>query len=58
MVQDGGERFSKALLGFCREFAPTFPELQRLLTMKLGPVDFGKVKDECQGSELRLKRMR
>lgn len=54
--KDGGRAFGVALIGFCREFALTFPELKRLFTLKLGPVEMGKIGRIIEGQE-RLKAL-
>ena len=48
---DGGQAFVHVWKPFCREFAPTFPEIKRILHLLLGPVDFEKIKGECGGQE-------
>lgn len=47
--QEGGSLFVVPFRAFCREFAPTFPEIKRILLLLMGPVDFEKVKDHLAG---------
>lgn len=44
-----GEKFAKAIKAFCKEFSPTFPELQRLLSKKMGAVEYGKIQKKLVG---------
>lgn len=46
-----GSKFATALGDFCKEFHPTMPELRRLLMKKLGPTDYGKIKNKCEGED-------
>lgn len=46
--QDSGGAFAQPFEAFCREFAPTFPEIKRLLLQKMRPVDFESVKPLCE----------
>lgn len=45
-LEASGEKFPEALDTFCREFCPTFPELRRLLSLKIGSVAYAKIKEK------------
>lgn len=54
-VEASGKKLAEAVESFCEEFAPTFPELKRLLTQKMGSVNYVKVKDRLGGDYRMVK---
>lgn len=49
------EKFAVAVVAFCREFSPTFPVLQRLLSRKMGSVEHSMIRDRLVGDFWMLK---
>ncbi|KAM3607306.1 uncharacterized protein V6R79_005369 [Siganus canaliculatus] len=53
-VVGNGEKYSKALVDFCKEFSPTVPEIRRLLAIKMTASDFAKIAAACDGNQRRV----
>lgn len=45
------KKFAGAIKAFCKEFSPTFPELQCLLSQKMGAVEYNKIREKLVGMD-------